>query len=88
MRCNYIRAVGATLLQYVSVLPAAPGRDTAIYVFVQCECASKKARGNYGFLRTLEPGNRNMRIRSSPNAPLKKRGSHGFARTLEPGHQR
>jgi hypothetical protein len=31
------------LLQYVSVLPTAPGRDTAIYVFVQCECASKKA---------------------------------------------
>ena len=41
-----------------------------------------------GFVGTLEPGDRNMRIRSSPNAPLKKRGSHGFARTLEPGHQR
>ncbi|HCY78384.1 MAG TPA: hypothetical protein DHU74_01535, partial [Clostridiales bacterium] len=28
-------------------------------------------RGNHGFLRTLKPGNRNMRIRSSVNAPLK-----------------
>ena len=37
---------------------------------------------------TSTPGSRNMRIRSSLNAPLKKRGSHGFARTPEPGHQR
>lgn len=29
-------------------------------------------RGNHGFLRTLKPGNRNMRIRSSVKAPLKK----------------
>ena len=43
MRCKYIRAVGATLFPYVSVLPVSTGRDTAIYVFVQCECASKKA---------------------------------------------
>ena len=42
MRCNYIRAVGATLLTYVSVSSVTTGRDTAIYVFVQCECASKK----------------------------------------------
>ena len=27
----------------VMVLPASTGRDTAIYVFVQCKCASKKA---------------------------------------------
>ena len=30
----------------------------------------------YGFLRTLEPGNRNNRIRSCVNAPLKKREAH------------
>ena len=28
-------------------------------------------RGNHGFLRTLEPGNRNMRIRRCLNSPLK-----------------
>ena len=34
---------------------------------------SHGARGNYGFLRSLEPGYRNMRIRRCPNAPLKRR---------------
>ena len=42
MRCNYIRAVGATLLTYVSVLPVPTGRATAITVSAQCKCASEK----------------------------------------------
>ena len=32
----------------------------------------KTKRGNYGFLRTLEPGKRNHRIRRCVNSPLKK----------------
>ena len=43
MRCNYIRAVGATLLTYVSVSSVTTGRDTAKNVFVECKIASKKA---------------------------------------------
>ena len=42
MRCNYIRAVGATLLTYVSVWSITTGRDTAKNVFVECKIASKK----------------------------------------------
>ena len=42
MRCNYIRAVGATLFPYISVWSITTGRDTAKNVFVECKIASKK----------------------------------------------
>jgi hypothetical protein len=42
MRCNYIRAVGATLFPYVPTSSVITGRDTAKNVFVECKIASKK----------------------------------------------
>jgi hypothetical protein len=42
----------------------------------------------YGFVSTLEPGNRNMRIRSCPKAPLKNAKRHGFHQCPEPGYRK
>ena len=68
MRCNYIRAVGATLLTYVSVWSITTGRDTAKNVFVECKIASKKTINarpyDYRFQFRLNRYIRNGYIRS------------------------
>ena len=53
MRCNYIRAIGATVLQYVSVLPA-PKSIAVGNGFIRSVCC--------GFFRTNRSGNRSKRI--------------------------
>ena len=42
LRCSQRSLVGNGFIRSVVMVSSAPtGRDTAIYVFVQCECASK-----------------------------------------------
>ena len=43
-------------------------------------------RGNYGFLRTLEPGKRNHRIRRCVNSPLKRKAGD-FGRGERKGYR-
>ena len=66
MRCNYIRAVGATLLTYVSVSSVNTGRDTAKNVFVECKCSSKNVAANAADLITPHPS---PKVTPSPQAP-------------------
>ena len=77
MRCKYIRVVGATFFQrrinadtdtFIAVSRPVGYDKTVAYGGVALRGAKR-----YGFLRTLEPGNRNNRIRNCVNAPLKKR---------------
>ena len=44
------------------------------------QCRTCVTRGSHGFLRTLEPGHRNMRIRRCVNSPLKLLCSGGRVR--------
>ena len=50
------------------------------------QCRTCVTRGSHGFLRTLEPGHRNMRIRRCVNSPLKLlcSGGRGRFRGLRP----
>ena len=67
MRCKYIRAVGATLLQYVTILPEL--KSIAVgNGFIRSAC--------YGFVGNSRSGYRNNRIGISVKAQLKKCRRH------------
>ena len=76
MRCNYIRAVGATLFPYVPTSSVITGRDTAKNVFVECKIASKKTINarpyDYRFQFRLNRYIRNGYIRSLQGCGAKR----------------